>query len=61
MVPWTARKTTRERALNKHKIYEITCFPSCVSGASALCGGLLGVYARKSWSFLLYKGEDELS
>lgn len=25
MVPWTARKTTRERALNKHEIYEITC------------------------------------
>ena len=60
MVPWTARKTIGEQALDKHKIYEIT-FPSCVSAASALCGGLLVVYARKFWSFLLDKGEDELS
>lgn len=36
-------------------------FPSCVSEASALCGGLVGMYSRKSWSLLLDKGEDELS
>ena len=36
-------------------------FPSCVSGDRALCGGLLDVYARKSWTFLLDKGKDELS
>lgn len=59
--PWTARKTIEEQPLNKHKIDEITCSHPVWVETSGIRGGLLGVYLRKLGSFLLEKGEDELS